>query len=39
LPNGKHLALAIFVSKAKETEEDCEKIIAEVTKMVWDEWK
>jgi beta-lactamase class A len=37
LPNGKHLALAIFVSKAKETEEDCEKIIAEVSKMVWDD--
>ncbi len=36
LPSGKHLALAIFVSKAKETEVECEKIIAEVSKMVWD---
>jgi beta-lactamase class A len=38
LPNGKHLAVAIFVSKAKETEADCEKIIAEVSKMVWEDF-
>jgi beta-lactamase class A len=36
LPNGQHLALAVFVSYAKETEAECEKIIAEVSKMVWE---
>ncbi len=36
LPNGKHIALAIFVSRAKETEAECEKIIADISKMIWD---
>jgi beta-lactamase class A len=38
LPNGKYVALAVYVSKAKETEAACEKMIAEVSKMVWDEF-
>ncbi len=36
LPDGKHLALAIFVSQAQESEAMCEHIIAELSKMVWD---
>ncbi len=36
LPNGKHFAIAVFVSNSKETEETNEKIISEISKAAWD---
>lgn len=36
LPDGSHFAIAVFVSNSKENHETNEKIIAEITKMVWD---
>jgi beta-lactamase class A len=36
LPNGKHFAIAVFVSNSKEIGEANDKIIAEITKAVWD---
>lgn len=36
LPNNNHFAIAFFVSNSKENTETNEKIIAEITKMVWD---
>jgi beta-lactamase class A len=36
LPNGKHFAIAVFVSNSKEDDETNAKIIAEITKLVWD---
>jgi beta-lactamase class A len=38
LPNGKHLAIAVFVGNSKASEADTPKIIATVAKMVWDEF-
>jgi hypothetical protein len=36
LPNGKHIAISIFVAESKENRDVNENIIAEITKMVWD---
>ena len=36
LPNGKHFAISVFVSNSKENEATNEKIIASISKMVWD---
>lgn len=36
LPNGKHIALAIFVSESKENRETNERIIAEITEIIWE---
>lgn len=36
LPNGKHFAIAVFVSNSKENEETNEKIISDIAKAVWD---
>jgi len=36
LPNGKHVAIAVFVSNCTVEEEACEKTIAQIAKMVWD---
>ncbi len=36
LPNGQHLALAVFVSNSAEVNETNERIIADLSKVVWD---
>ncbi|MBP2615133.1 CGA/CIA family class A beta-lactamase [Chryseobacterium jejuense] len=36
LPNGKHYAIAIYVSNSKETEAENCKIISDISKAVWD---
>ena len=36
LPNGKHYAISVFVSDSKEDEATNEKIIADISKTVWD---
>ena len=36
LPNGKHIALAIFVSESRENRATNEKIIADITKIIWE---
>ncbi len=36
LPNGKHFAIAVFVSDSRENNAVNERIIAEITKAVWD---
>jgi beta-lactamase class A len=36
LPNGKHYALSVFVSDSKENYETNEKIIAKISKKIWD---
>lgn len=36
LPNGKHIAISIFVAESKESKAVNENIIAEITKMIWD---
>lgn len=36
LPNGKHVAIAVFVSRSREDFETNERIIAEIGKAVWD---
>lgn len=36
LPNGKHYAISVFVSDSKENEETNEKIIADISKVVFD---
>lgn len=36
LPNGKHYAISVFVTDSKENEETNEKIIADISKKVWD---
>ena len=35
LPNGKHIALTIFVSESRENRETNEQIIADITKIIW----
>ena len=35
LPNGKHVALAILVSESSENKETNERIIAEITEIIW----
>jgi beta-lactamase class A len=36
LPNGNHIAIAVFIANSPLTDEDNAKIIAELGKMVWD---
>lgn len=36
LPNGKHFAIAVYVSDSSEKSDVNEKIIAEICKSVWD---
>ncbi|MGB4775267.1 MAG: class A beta-lactamase, subclass A2 [Daejeonella sp.] len=36
LPNGKHFAIAVFVSNSKEDEQTNEKIISDISKLIWD---
>ncbi|MNR67075.1 hypothetical protein D3C85_1908840 [compost metagenome] len=36
LPNGKHFILSIYLKNITEEMEDTEKIIAAITKAVWD---
>lgn len=36
LPNGRHFAIAVFVSESKEDEATNEKIISEIAKAAWD---
>lgn len=36
LPDGRHVALVVFVSDAKEEESRCEELIANVARAVWD---
>jgi len=38
LPNGRHLAISVFVSDSGANKAVCEGVIAKVTKAVWDEW-
>ncbi|RZK25900.1 MAG: class A beta-lactamase, subclass A2 [Flavobacterium sp.] len=38
MPNGKHFAIAAFISNTKENEEVIDRIIAELTRAVWDEF-
>ncbi|MEJ7846933.1 MAG: class A beta-lactamase [Pyrinomonadaceae bacterium] len=38
LPNGKHLAIAVFVSDSHENEQVREAVIAKIAKAVWDKW-
>ena len=39
LPNGNHLALAVFVSDSKADEATRERVIANVAKAAWDYWR
>ena len=39
LPNGKHLAVAVFVSDSKADEATREGVIANVAKAIWDYWR
>ena len=36
LPNGKHVAVAIFVSESRENRETNERIIADLTEIIWE---
>jgi len=36
LPNGKHIAICVYVSNSKEDEATNEKIISDIAKIVWD---
>ncbi|MDO5615638.1 MAG: hypothetical protein Q4G16_05575 [Cruoricaptor ignavus] len=36
LPNGKHYAISVFVSDSKENHQTNEKIISDISKIVWD---
>ena len=36
LPNGKHFAIAVFVGDSKDNQDVREKVIAKITKAVWD---
>lgn len=38
LPNGKHLAIAVFVSDSAADEKTREAVIAKIAKAVWDRW-
>jgi beta-lactamase class A len=38
LPNGRHLAVAVFVSDSAASEEAREEVIAKIAKAVWDNW-
>jgi beta-lactamase class A len=36
LPDGKHFAISVFVTNSKENDETNEKIISDISKLVWD---
>lgn len=36
LPNGEHIAISVFVSNSKESQEVNESIIADISKLIWD---
>jgi beta-lactamase class A len=38
LPNGKHFILSVYLKNITEKKEDTEKIIADITKAVWEEY-
>lgn len=38
LPNGQHLAIAVFVSDSQATDVIREEVIAKVARAAWDEW-
>ncbi|MBW4681426.1 MAG: class A beta-lactamase, subclass A2 [Microcoleus vaginatus WJT46-NPBG5] len=38
LPNGRHMAIAVFVSDSKANDAIREEVIAKVAKAAWDEW-
>jgi beta-lactamase class A len=38
LPNGKHLAIAVFVADSPADEATREGVIAKVARAVWDKW-
>jgi beta-lactamase class A len=38
LPNGKHLAVAVFVSDSPADEPTRERVIAEIARIAWEEW-
>lgn len=38
LPNGKHIAIAVFVSDSPADEKTREAVIAKIAKTVWDKW-
>ncbi len=38
LPNGKHLAIAVFVSDSSADEKSREAVIAKIAKVAWDRW-
>ena len=38
LPNGRHLAIAVFVSDSPANEATREETIAKIAKAVWDKW-
>lgn len=38
LPNGRHLAIAVFVSDSQADEKTREAVIAKIAKAVWDKW-
>ena len=39
LPNGKHMAVAVFVTDSTADEKTREATIAKITKVLWDHWK
>jgi beta-lactamase class A len=38
LPNGKHLAVAVFVSDSRANDATREEVIAKVTQVMWEQW-
>jgi beta-lactamase class A len=38
LPNGRHLAIAVFVSDSRANDAVREEVIAKVAVAAWDEW-
>jgi beta-lactamase class A len=38
LPNGRHLAISVFVSDSRANKAVREEVIAKVAKAAWDEW-
>jgi beta-lactamase class A len=39
LPDGSHIAIVVYVGNTSESIETCEKVIAQITKEVWEEYK
>ena len=38
LPNGRHVAIAVFVAESPADEAAREEVIAKIAKAVWDKW-